>query len=424
MPEPWSIDTLANGIRVVTTPLATSQAASVNLFIGAGSRAEEDRYNGLFHYLEHLMFKGTTSRPDAIQIAETIEGVGGILNAYTGKEVTCYWNRVPYDQLDLASEVLADMFTHSLLAPEEIDRERSVVQQEIRRGYDQPGQWVGEMLVRAAFGDQPIGRSIAGTVESVQDLHREDFVSHMDRWYVPSRIVFSVAGNVQHEQVLAIADRLFGSIPVRPAPQFEATKPGMRERVTTEWREIEQCNLALAWPGFPRGDDDRYALSILNSVLGRGMSSRLFREVRERRGLAYSVSSGGSHYADAGLFTVGAGVSPENAAEATTVIVAECLRLASETVGGDELRKARDYAIGNFRLGLETAISLAQRAGEALLQDGEIKTIEEVVARLADVTAEDIQRVARRIFDSGEMAVAAVGRVNGTDLEKAVAIAA
>ena len=423
MPESWTIDTLANGLRVVTTPLLTSQSVSLNIFIGAGSRSEEERYNGLFHYLEHMLFKGTSSRPDAIQIAEAIEGVGGVLNAYTGKELTCYWNRVPYDQLNLAADVLGDMLCNSLLDAGEVDRERTVVQQEIRRGYDQPGQWVGEMLSHAAFGDQPIGRSIAGTVESVAAFTRDDLESHIDQWYVPGRMVFSVGGNVEHGQVMELAEGLFGALPARPLLEFEAARPGMHQRVAVEWRDISQCNLALAWPGFPRDDDDRYALTVLNTLLGRGMSSRLFREVRERRGLAYSVGSGAAGYADIGMFSVSAGVSPENATEATTVILAECRKLIDETVSPEEMRKARDYATGNFRLGLETSMALAQRAGENLLQEGKIRTVDEVVERVSAVTAEDVRRVARRIFGEGDVAVAAVGKIDEADLERAVAAA-
>ncbi|HWO93321.1 MAG TPA: pitrilysin family protein [Dehalococcoidia bacterium] len=419
------IGRLANGLSVVTTPLPTSQAASVSLFIGAGSRAEEEQYNGLFHYLEHMLFKGTERRPDPIEIGQAIEAVGGTLNAYTTKEMTCYWNRVPFDQLDLAVDVLADMLQHSLLAPEELERERSVVQQEIRRGHDQPGQWAGELLSRAAYGDTPIGRSIAGTVETVQNLGRDDFVTHMQRWYLPSRIVLSVAGNVDHERVMALAERLFAGLPdSAPSSFVPAPEVAPEQRVLVESREIEQCNLALAFRALARQDPDRYPLLVLNSVLGRGMSSRLFREVRERRGLAYSVGSGVSRHLDTGLLSVSAGVSNEKAAEAIQVILQECYRLVDEPVGEEELRKAKDFAIGNFRLGLETAMALGQRAGELLLLDGEIEPVEDVVARIRAVTPEDVQRVARRVIRPETAALSAVGRVEGEELEATLAAAA
>jgi predicted Zn-dependent peptidase len=418
----WQIGTLSNGVRVVTTPMPDSQSVSVNVFIGAGSRGEDERYNGLFHYLEHMLFKGTASRPDAIQIAEAVEGVGGVLNAYTTKEMTCYWNRVPFDQFSPAIDVLSDMLRNSLLSTEEIDRERTVVQQEIKRGYDVPGQWTGELLSLAAYGDQPIGRSIAGTVESVEGIGRDDFIAHMQRWYVPERIVLSVAGNITHEQTMEAAQRLLGDLPRQPADSFSPADNALpQERIKVEWRDISQANLALAFRALSRTDPDRYPLLVLNNVLGRGMSSRLFREVRERRGLAYSVGSAVSRHADIGLFSISAGVSPEHAVEATTVIIAECDRMVSEPVPPEELTKARDYAIGNFRLGLETSMALGQRSGEALLLDNEIEPIESVVDHIRAVGAADIQRVAARVFRRDNIAAAAVGQLQGEDIERAIA---
>ncbi len=421
MTDSFEIGTLTNGVRVVTTPMPGAQSVSVSVFVGAGSRSEEPHYNGLFHYLEHMLFKGTESRPDPIDIGQTIEGVGGVLNAFTSKEMTCYWNRVPYDRLDLAVEVLADMMTHSLLAQAEIDRERGVVQQEIRRGHDQPGQWTGELLARAVYGESPMGRSIAGTVESVENVDRAAFLAHMERWYVPRSIVLSVAGNAGHEHVMSLAQRHFESIPARPASEVMAAPAFSGRQVLTDWREIEQANLALAFPAFARSDPDRYPLLVLNTVLGRGMSSRLFREVRERRGLAYSVGSGVSRQHDTGLFSISAGVSPEKAVEATQVILDECYKMADELVGEEEMTKARDFAIGNFRLGLETSMALGQRAGELLLADDEIEPIETVVARIAAVTADDVRRAGRRVFNPGAIAMSAVGKVNDADLESAIA---
>ncbi|HYM16474.1 MAG TPA: pitrilysin family protein, partial [Dehalococcoidia bacterium] len=191
----WQISTLGNGLRVVTTPVPTAQSVSVNLFVGIGSRGEDRRTNGVSHYMEHMLFKGTPRRPDAIRIAEAIEGAGGVLNAYTSKELTCYWNQVPFDKLALAMDVLADMYRNSLLAPDEIARERTVVQQEIRRAFDQPGAWASELLSRATYGDQPIGWPIAGSIETVEALARDDFVRHVQTYYAPSNTVLSVAGN-------------------------------------------------------------------------------------------------------------------------------------------------------------------------------------------------------------------------------------
>jgi predicted Zn-dependent peptidase len=406
----WEIGELENGLRVVTTPVPTAQSVSVNIFVGVGSRAEDRRRNGLSHYLEHMLFKGSEKRPSAMAIAEAVEGAGGVLNAYTAKEFTCYWNQVPYDRLDLAMDVLADMVASPLLDAAEIDRERTVVQQEIKRAYDQPSAWANELLSRAFYGDQPIGWPIAGSEETVGALQRQDFLEYMRTWYVPNDMVLSAAGNTGHEQVMEAARRYLGSLERRPVPAFEPARLEVpQERVLVETREIAQSNLALGLRALSRTDPDRYALLILNSVLGRGMSSRLFKEVRERRGLAYAVGSGLSRHNDTGLLSITAGVSPEKLREATQVIVEEVFRLSDEPVPEEEMARARDYTVGTFRLSLETSMALAQRAGENLLTTGEIEPIEEVAAKLEAVTADDVMRVARRLFRRDGVSAAAVG---------------
>ena len=406
----WQISTLANGLRVVTTPIPTSQAASVNLFIGVGSRGETRRVNGVSHYLEHMLLKGTERRSDAITIAEAIEGAGGVLNAYTAKELTCYWNQVPYDMLAVAMDVVADMVLHSTIDLDEIERERTVVQQEIRRAHDQPAAWAGELLSHAVYGDQPLGWSIAGTLETVAGLTRDDMVEHVATWYTPQNSVLSVAGNVTHEQVMELAHRHLAGWRGDDPPPIQPATPGIPpENVQVDVRDITQCNVAIGLRAIPRNDPDRYPLTILNNILGRGMSSRLFKEVRERRGLAYSVGSSVSRHIDTGTLSISMGVTGEHLREAITVCLGELRRLVEEPVPEDELTKARDYSAGSFRLGLESAMALGQRAGESLLILDQIEPVDEVVQQLKSVTAEDVQRVAARLFRSDNLALAVVG---------------
>ncbi|MGB2695504.1 MAG: pitrilysin family protein [Dehalococcoidia bacterium] len=406
----WEIETLENGLRVVTTPVPTAQSVSVNVFAGVGSRAEEPRTNGVSHYLEHMMFKGTERRPTAIEIAETIEGAGGMLNAYTSQEMTCYWNHVPFDKFSLALDVLADMVQGSLIDEGELNRERTVVQQEIRRTYDQPGAWAGRLLSQACFGDEPLGWPVAGTVEAVEEMHRDDLIDHIRTWYSPQNIVLSVSGNTTHREVVALARELLGGLAGGQPPEVKVAKASLpTHNVVVEARDIVQSNLNMALLAVSRTDPDRYALTILNAVLGRGMSSRLFKEVREERGLAYSIGSSSSRYNDTGVLTISAGVSPENVGETIAVIKAELRKLVDERVGNDELTKARDYTVGSFRLSLETPMALAQRAGEQLLLLGTIEPIEEAIAQLAAVTSEDVQRVAQRLFLPDNLAMSLVG---------------
>jgi predicted Zn-dependent peptidase len=410
VPVTWEISQLDDGLRVVTTPVPTSESVSVNVFVGAGSRGETERTMGVAHFLEHMVFKGTERRPTAIDIAEAIEGAGGVLNAYTSKELTCYWNHVPYDELERAMDVLADMLRNSVLDPEEIDRERSVVQQEIRRTKDQPGAYVGELLGRAVYGEHQMGWPTAGTEETVGALQRDDFRGWIQAWYGAPNVVLSVAGNTTHDQVMSLAARHFvnGRNEIAPPmPVLDRELPA--EKIVTDERPITQANVAMGMPALARNDPDRYILMILNAILGRGMSSRLFREVRERRGLAYSVGSSVSRHSDSGMFAVSAGVSPEKLQEAVQVILEELEKMTQELVGAEELQKAKDYTVGSFRLSLESTMSLGQRAGEALLTMGEIEPIDSVVEKLRAVTAEEVMRVAQRILRRDRAALALVG---------------
>ncbi len=410
MSADWQIDTLDNGLRVVTTPVPTAQSVSVNVFVGVGSRAEERRTNGLSHYLEHMLFKGTERRPTAIEISQLIEGAGGVLNAFTTEEMTCYWNRLPFESLDLAMDVLADSIQCSLIDQEELDRERTVIQQEIRLGYDQPAAWAGQLLSQACFGDEPLGWSVAGTIESVGAMTRDDALQHIRSWYVPQNMVLSVSGRTTHRKVMRLARKLFGGLKGAQTPAVPAVSDGLPDRkVVVEARDVAQSHLGLALRAVSRFDPDRYALMIANAVLGRGMSSRLFVEVRERRGLAYAIGSGVTRYNDTGVLGISAGVSPEHVGETVQVIKTELKKLVDEPVGGAELTKARDYTIGSFRLGLETPMALARRAGEHLLMVGEIEPVDEVVARLQAITADDVQRVAARLFREDNLAMSLVG---------------
>ena len=404
------IVTLPNGLRLVMTPIPSAQSAAVSFFVRVGSRDENARTNGLSHYIEHMLFKGTEQRPTAAVISETIEGAGGALNAFTGKEMTCYWNNLPYERVETGIEVLADMLQHSLLAPEEIERERTVVQQEIRRAHDSPGSYVGELLSTAAYGDQPVGWPTAGSIETVQGMQRADFIDHMAAFYGASNAVLSVAGNIDPARVREIVGREFESLGAgQPASFDAASRARPAEYILIEPREIEQTNLALSAPGIGRGDPDRYALDIMNTALGQGMSSRLFTEVRERRGLAYSVSSSASRYLDIGSVSVSAGVTREHQEKALQVITAELQRLVDEPMPAEELQRTKDYAAGSFRLSLETPMAMGQRRGTQLLMDGAIEPPDVTVERLRAVTAEDVRRVARRVFGDRRYSLAVVG---------------
>lgn len=410
MPNGPEITTLANGLRVLTTPMPTAQSAAVAFFVGVGSRHEQPRTNGLSHYIEHMLFKGTASRPDHAQISEAIEGAGGGLNAYTTRELTCYWANLPFERYDTGIDVLADMLQHSLFDPAEIERERTVVQQEIRRSHDSPGSHVGDLITEAIYGDQPIGWPVTGSLETVEGVQRDDFVDHMASFYRGPNCVLSVAGNVTHEAVVTIAERQLVDLPAEAAAEGVASRWGRPDDyIRVDRRDLEQTTFVLSTQGISRRDPDRYALDVLNTALGRGMSSRLFKEVREKRGLAYSVSSGAARYQDIGAVSVSAGVTREHLVEALQVILAELNRLVDEAMPEAELQRTKDYAVGSFRLSLETPMALGQRRGNQLLHDGEIEPPDVTVERVRAVTADDVLRVAKRVFGPKQYALAVVG---------------
>jgi len=415
-----TIDVLSNGLRVVVTSIPHSQAAVLAAYVGVGSRDEARDTLGLSHYLEHMLFKGTQSRPEPTAISAAIEGAGGSLNAFTSRELTCYWNRVPFDRLSLAMDVLADSVRHSLLAETEIERERTVICSEIRRAHDQPGQRVGQLLTQSTYGEQPLGWEIAGDLESVDAITRDHLAAHIETWYRPANIVLSVAGNVDREQVLEFAERDWGdgwsAQSAEPAPAREIASAGMSDDLAwIEMRNLEQCNLALALRAISRLDPDRYALALMNEVLGGGMSSRLFTEIREKRGLAYSVGSHPSAFDDTGHLAIMAGVTAEHVLETVDVVLEELRRMGSEPVADEELERVREHAIGSFRLGLDAAASWSHRAGGMLLANGTIEPVDETIAGYESVTIADIQRVARRIVREDNLAAAVVGPFDQAD---------
>lgn len=409
-----TVNQLSNGLRVAVTPIPHSQAATLAAYVGVGSRDEARTTLGLSHYLEHMLFKGTERRPEPTAISAAIEGAGGSLNAYTTRELTAFWNRVPYDRLPLAMDVLADSVQHSLLEEREIERERTVICSEIQRAHDQPAQRVGQLISAASYGEQPLAWEIAGDLDSVGAVAREHLADHIDAWYGPQNIVLSVSGNVSVDEVTMLAEQHWSAPPSEPRPPRAAADGGLAaDPVSVEQRPLEQCNLALALRAGARLDPDRYILSLLNEVLGRGMSSRLFLEVRERRGLAYSVGSYTAAFDDAGHLGIAAGVTAEHVIETVQVILAELERLVREPVGDDELARAREHAVGSFRLSLDAASSWCHRAGGMLIANGFIETVDEVIAGYEMVDAADIQRVAARIVREGNLAAAVVGPFEG-----------
>ncbi len=401
---------LDNGLRVLTSPLPHTRSVSVALFVGAGSRYEDDTLAGVSHFLEHMLFKGTHKRGTPREIAEAIEGVGGVMNAATDKELTVYWAKVPVDHFTDALDVLLDQLLHSVIDPVELERERKVVIEELAMVEDNPGELVGLLLENLLWPDQPLGRDIAGSPESVAAISREAMLEYLQSQYVPGNTVLSVAGNIAHRDV--VGETLERVASWRPGP-FRSWSPAedgqTGYRVGLRTKRTEQTQIALGYPAFSAFHPDRYVLDVLNTIFGEGMSSRLFMEVRELRGLAYDVHSSVAHFLDTGAFVVGAGVDPAKAVECIAAIRGELDRLRSTLVPEAELTKAKEYIKGRMVLRMEDSRAVSSWIGGQELLRNEVRSVDDVLEAIDAVTSEDILRVAREIVRDDRANLALVG---------------
>lgn len=413
---------LPNGVRILTSRMPSVRSVSVALLFGVGSRYEDAPIAGVSHLIEHMVFKGTERFPSARIISEAIEGVGGVLDAGTDKQMTAYSAKIASRHFDLAMRVLADMVRHPLFDAGELAKERRVIVEEINMYRDSPQEWVGVLADEVLWPDLPLGREIAGTRATVEAISRADMVAYWERFYRPGNLVLSVVGDVEHDQVLELAEQLYGSWEPAPLPAAAPCEPPAGvARVRLERRGTEQTNLCLIMPGLSYEHPDYYVLAVLNAILGDGMSSRLFLEVREQQGLAYDVSSAPMSYSDTGSFLVYAGVEPKRAVPAVRAILAELARMRDEPVAPDELQRAKEYNKGRMALRLEDTHSVASWLGGQELLRGHIQSLDEVMARFDAVTGEDVQRVASDLFRGDWLRLALIGpHKDGGEFEAAL----
>jgi predicted Zn-dependent peptidase len=400
---------LNNGLRILTAAMPHTHSVSLSLYVGAGSRYERDPEAGVSHFVEHLLFKGTEKLPTAKDVAEAIDGVGGVLNGGTDREYTVYYIKVARPHMDLALDVLIELVRRPLMDPAEMEKERQVILEELAMVADSPAQLVDLLLDSLMWPDNPLGRDVAGTNESVKGIDRDMVLGYLARQYVPNNILISVAGNIEHEEVVAAIESALGDWQSgKPASWIPApTTNGTRSSV--KYKSTEQAHLSIAVPGLPLNHQDRHALSFLSVVLGEGMSSRLFMELREKRGLVYDVHSYSAHFLDAGAFNVYTGVDPKNAAEALVVVLAELGKLREEGPTTSELTKARELSKGRLMLRMEDTRNVSGWIGGQEMLMGSVRSIEEAVAEMDSVTLEDLQRVAHEIIDPKKLQLAVVG---------------
>jgi predicted Zn-dependent peptidase len=405
---------LDNGLRVLTAPMPQAQSVTCMIMLAAGSRYETPDTNGIAHFSEHMFFKGTKRRPSARDIAGEIDAIGGEFNAFTGKETTTYYVKCAAESRDVALDVLVDMLRNSRFAEDEIEREKGVIVEEMNMYFDTPRDFIGGVYEELLYGDQPLGWDIIGRKETVRGASRETFMSYLDRWYHPPRMVLGVGGRIG-DGLLERAQELLGDLPLVETGEPEPTKPFEGGRVRIFTKQSDQAHVVLGVPSYPLEHPDRYALQVLSTVLGGGMSSRLFTEVRERRGLAYYVFGTNHSYSDAGSLYSQAGVDINRIDEAVSTILGELRTIAAEPVPADELEKAKSFSKGRFVLQLENPQGLILFGLRREVLERRVPDLDEVLAGLTAVTVEDVQRVAQDLIADERLRLALIGPFEDSD---------
>ena len=405
--------TLDNGLRVVSCEMPHTRSVSVLVFVGVGSRYENDVEAGLSHFVEHMVFKGTDTRPDPVQISAAVEGNGGVINAGTEQEFTVYWCKVAHPHFYDSLSLLFDMIRNSLYRPDDIEKERQVIHEELAMIHDYPTARVDSLIDEMLWPDHPLGRDIGGTKESIDEITRKALIEHMSEYYTPSKVVVSVAGNVPHTEVVAQADDLSREwTDVQSSDPTPVTHTQAESQLRLEYRKTEQLHLSIALPGLALGHPDIYALDLLSVILGEGMSSRLFVELREKRGLAYDVHSSVSHFRDTGAFVISAGVDPSSTYEAVPTILEQVAAVRDE-VPEAEVDRAKRLVAGRLMLRMEDTRSVSSWTGSQELLMGRMLAVDDVVEQVNAVTASDLRRVASNHLMTDRLNMAVVGPCRG-----------
>ena len=408
MLENVQVTVLKNGATVVSSPIPDAESVAVGIWVGVGGRHEKSAATGASHFLEHMLFKGTPTR-SALAISQEIEGRGGYLNAFTQEECTCYYARLPYEYLPQAFDVLADMYLNAVIGEEDFNRERDVILEEIKMYQDLPQHVVQERLQEVMFKGHALGAPLSGNETSLTKMNRETLLKYKARSYVPGATMFAFAGRLDHATCVACVEKAIGGMrrsPVLDYKRVDGTVP--QERMSLVRKEIAQVHAVVGFRIFGRHDDRRYALRVMNGLLGENMSSRLFQSVRERHGLCYSIQSSYQLFEETGLFAISGGFDTKRALSALKLTAKEVRRVLDAKVGPREMKRTKDYLLGTFRLGLEGTGNQMMYIGESLLNYGRVVHPEETMAGLQSVTADDVQRVAADVFEPSRMTLSLV----------------
>ena len=409
-------DVLPNGLRLLTEKMAHVRSVSIGVWLARGSRHEPDEQSGIAHFVEHMLFKGTGTR-SAEDIAQAIDSIGGQMDAFTAKEYASYYIKVLDEHLPLAVDVLADIVMRPAFSQEDIDREKKVVLEEIKMVEDTPDDLVHELFTENFWHGHPLGRPILGTKETVEGLSRDGLRKYFTGAYTAQNLIIAAVGNIDHERVRELVMRAFEGLPTSSDKLVDAP-PTVVPKIIIRNKDLEQSHVCLGAPGYRQDHKDRYSSYVLNTILGGSMSSRLFQNVREKRGLAYAVFSGLSAYRDTGSMTIYAGCANDAVGELIDVVIKELRRMKDEPLPGAELQRAKDHLKGSLMLNLESTSSrMSHLARQEIYFDRQFG-LDETLEGVERVTSDDIQRVARDLFTDGALAATVLGAVNGLQIPR------
>jgi len=421
---------LPNGLRILTIPMPSFESATVMVLVAAGSRYENKKNNGISHFLEHMAFKGTEKRPSALDITTLIDGMGGQSNAATGKESTSYFIKSAADKIETSMDILSDMLLNSKFDQREIDKEKGVIIEELNMYEDTPTRKLGDIYERLIYGDTPLGWDIGGEKDIIRKIVREDFIAYMKSLYSAHNIVVIIAGGIDSKKAIKLAEKYFGKMPkfdtIRYNKYIENQK---KPAVSLKTKKTEQVHLALGFRTVKFSHPDKYVLEVLSGILGGGMSSRLFHEIREKRGLAYYVSASSDLYSDTGSFVAWAGVDPKRVKDAISIILEEHAKIAThkKAISAKELNKVKEFLKGHWVLSFENSVAVASHYGSWELLEKKIQTLEHAILELEAVTIEQVQNAAKKYFVNSGLNLAVIGNFpsggsgqlsSGQDFEK------
>ncbi|MGD0977324.1 MAG: pitrilysin family protein [Minisyncoccia bacterium] len=419
MNKPFDFHAFPNGLRLITIPLADSKSVTVLVMVATGSRYETPKINGISHFLEHMMFKGTTKRPGPMDISRELDSIGAEYNAFTSKEYTGYYVKCSTEKIDTALDVISDIFQNSKFDEKEIETEKGVISEEINMYYDTPSRYIGDIFESMLYKDQPLGYETQGTKEVIRQFKRDDFAKYFHSHYFDKNTVIAIAGNITTDEAKKKIEKYFADIRDndKPLSFIKTTEKQDKPELHAHFKQTDQTHFILGFRAFNYFDNDRHALGVMNLILSGGMSSRLWEEFRDKRGLAYYVRSSPDLYADVGYFGIAAGVDNARFPLALEVALEQCKKLATELVSEEELKKVKDYAHGKTAIGLESSDDFASYYADQELLRREMKTPEEYLAIIDKITSDDIQRVAEEIFKSGKLNLAWIGQAKVDDIE-------